>query len=74
MYGWGWPKDVAGAIGFLKARAEADPERIGVLGLSTGADILVQVAGQGTDLKAVVATERTRARSRTRSASWASAR
>ena len=37
-YGWGWPKDVAGA-----------------LGLSTGADILIQVAGQGTDLKAVVA-------------------
>ena len=54
-YGWGWPKDVAGAIGFLKARDEVDPERIGALGLSTGADILIQVAGQGTDLKAVVA-------------------
>ena len=54
-YGWGWPKDVAGAIGFLKARDEVDPGRIGALGLSTGADILIQVAGQGTDLKAVVA-------------------
>jgi uncharacterized protein len=54
-YGWGWPKDVGGAIGFLKARDEVDPERIGALGLSTGADILIQVAGQGTDLKAVVA-------------------
>jgi uncharacterized protein len=54
-YGWGWPKDVAGALGFLKAREEVDPERIGALGLSTGADILIQVAGQGTDLKAVVA-------------------
>ena len=54
-YGWGWPKDVAGAIGFLKTRDEVDPERIGALGLSTGADILIQVAGQGTDLKAVVA-------------------
>jgi hypothetical protein len=28
---------------------------IGALGLSTGADTLIQVAGQGTDLKAVVA-------------------
>jgi uncharacterized protein len=54
-YGWSWPKDVAGAIRFLKTRDEVDPERIGALGLSTGADVLIQVAGQGTDLKAVVA-------------------
>ena len=32
-----------------------DPRRIGGLGLSTGADVLVQVAGQRTDLAAVVA-------------------
>jgi dipeptidyl aminopeptidase/acylaminoacyl peptidase len=54
-YGWGWPKDIAGAIRFLKTRDEVDPERIGALGLSTGADVLIQVAGDGTDLKAVVA-------------------
>jgi dienelactone hydrolase len=54
-YGWGWPSDIAGAIGFLKTRDEVDPQRIGALGLSTGADILIQVAGQGPDLKAVVA-------------------
>jgi uncharacterized protein len=54
-YGWGWPEDVAGAIAFLKTRDEVDPERIGALGLSTGADVLIQVAGQRTDLKAVVA-------------------
>ena len=54
-YGWGWPKDVAGAIGFLKARSEVDPARIGALGLSTGADTVIQVAARGTDLKAVVA-------------------
>ena len=54
-YGWGWPEDVTGALAFLKARDEVDPERVGALGLSTGADVLVQVAGQGTDLKAVVA-------------------
>jgi uncharacterized protein len=54
-YGWGWPKDIAGAIRFLKTRDEVDPQRIGALGLSTGADVLIQVAGQDTDLKAVVA-------------------
>ena len=54
-WGWGWPKDVAGAIAFLKARPEVDAARIGGLGLSTGADVLVQVAGQRTDLGAVVA-------------------
>jgi dienelactone hydrolase len=54
-YGWGWPRDIGGAIRFLKTRDEVNPERIGALGLSTGADILIQVAGQGTDLKAVVA-------------------
>jgi uncharacterized protein len=54
-WGWGWPEDVVGALAFLKARDEVDPERIGALGLSTGADVLVQVAGQRRDLKAVVA-------------------
>jgi dienelactone hydrolase len=54
-YGWGWDRDVAGALAFLKTRPEVDPERIGGLGLSTGADVLVQVAGEGDDLKAVVA-------------------
>jgi dienelactone hydrolase len=54
-WGWGWPRDVEGAIAYLKARPEVDPERLGALGLSTGADVLVQVAGTGHDLKAVVA-------------------
>jgi pimeloyl-ACP methyl ester carboxylesterase len=54
-WGWGWPRDVEGAIAYLKARPEVDPARLGALGLSTGADVLVQVAGTGHDLKAVVA-------------------
>jgi uncharacterized protein len=54
-WGWGWDKDVAGALAFLETRAEVDAERIGALGLSTGADVLVQVAGERTDLRAVVA-------------------
>jgi dienelactone hydrolase len=54
-WGWGWPKDVAGALAFLHTRPEVDPARIGALGLSTGADVLVQVAGERSDLEAVVA-------------------
>ena len=54
-FGWGWTNDIAGAIAFLKSRPEVDAQRIGGLGLSTGADALVQAAGQGADLRAVVA-------------------
>jgi hypothetical protein len=54
-YGWDWPKDVAGALAFLKARDDVDPARIGALGLSTGADVLLEVAGTRDDLAAVVA-------------------
>jgi hypothetical protein len=54
-FGWGWTKDVDGALRFLKGRPEVDAERIGGLGLSTGADALIQSAGQRTDLHAVVA-------------------
>ena len=54
-FGWGWTNDIAGALRFLKSRPEVDPQRIGGLGLSTGADALVQAAGQGANLRAVVA-------------------
>jgi uncharacterized protein len=54
-FGWGWPKDVAGALTFLRERPDVDPERIGGLGLSRGADVLIQVAAEDRDLKAVVA-------------------
>ena len=54
-FGWGWTKDVAGAVAFLKDRPEVDAQRIGGLGLSTGADAMVQAAGHGVDLRAVVA-------------------
>lgn len=54
-FGWGWPKDVAGALAFLRERPDVDSERIGGLGLSRGADVLIQVAAEDRDLKAVVA-------------------
>jgi hypothetical protein len=53
--GWGWEKDVAGALAFLQQRPDVDQERIGGLGLSTGADVLFEVAAEDRDLKAVVA-------------------
>jgi dienelactone hydrolase len=54
-FGWGWPKDVAGALAFLRERPDVDPERIGGLGLSRGADTLIRVAAEDRGLKAVVA-------------------
>jgi uncharacterized protein len=54
-YGWDWGKDVAGAIAFLHERDDVDRARIGALGLSTGADALIEVAAQRNDLAALVA-------------------
>lgn len=53
--GWGWDKDVAGALTFLAEREDVDPDRIGALGLSTGANVLIEVAAEHKDLSAVVA-------------------
>jgi uncharacterized protein len=50
-YGWGWEKDAAAALDFLATRGD----RIGVLGLSTGADIAIDIAARRDDVQAVVA-------------------
>ena len=52
-WGWGWEKDVDGALAFLGARGDVDG-RIGGLGLSTGADVLIHVAPEHRELAAVV--------------------
>jgi uncharacterized protein len=54
-YGWDWAKDIDGALAFLHGRDDVDPDRIGALGLSTGADVLLEVAAKRDDLAAVVA-------------------
>jgi uncharacterized protein len=54
-YGWDWTKDVAGAVAFLERRPDVDPARIGALGLSTGADVLLDAAASRGGLHAVVA-------------------
>jgi uncharacterized protein len=53
-YGWDWPKDVAGALDFLKSRPDVDPARIGAVGISTGADVLLEVVADGDDIAALV--------------------
>jgi hypothetical protein len=53
-FGWHWPKDVAGALAFLRGRPDVDPDRIGVLGLLRGADVLIQVAAEDKGLRVVV--------------------
>jgi uncharacterized protein len=54
-YGWDWGKDVAGALTFLEGRDDVQPGRIGALGLSTGADVLIQAAAERRDIAALVA-------------------
>lgn len=54
-YGWNWQHDVTGALNFLAAQPDVDPSRIGALGLSTGADVLIAMAGDDARLAAIVA-------------------
>jgi uncharacterized protein len=51
-YGWDWDKDVAGALAFLEDREDVD--RVGALGLSTGADVLIDVVAARDDVAALV--------------------
>jgi fermentation-respiration switch protein FrsA (DUF1100 family) len=53
--GWTWQDDVAGAIAFVRGRSDVDPERVAALGLSTGADVLIEAAAKHRELKAVIA-------------------
>lgn len=53
-WGWEWEHDVAGAVDFLQTRPEVEDDRIGGLGLSTGADVLIEVAAKNPDMRAVV--------------------
>jgi len=54
-YGWTWGHDVDAAIAWLERRRDVKDGRIGALGLSTGADVLIEVAARRHDIRAVVA-------------------
>ena len=54
---WGWldARDLAGAVDYLLTRPEIDPQRIGVLGCSTGAEIAINGAALDQRIAAVIA-------------------
>ena len=52
--GWGFDRDLLGAIAFLRGRRDVDASRIGGLGLSVGGEALLQTAAETKNLKAVV--------------------
>ena len=54
-YGWGREKDAAAALDYLATRDDVEPGRVGTLGLSTGADMAIDIAARRDDVDAVVA-------------------
>lgn len=50
--GWTWHRDIEGAVNYLRARGIT---KIGALGLSSGAEAMVETAGRDPRIKAVVA-------------------
>ena len=54
-YGWGREKDAAAALDYLATRPDVRPGRVGALGLSTGADMAIDIAARRADVQAVVA-------------------
>jgi pimeloyl-ACP methyl ester carboxylesterase len=53
--GWDADRDVYAALDYLQSRPGVDPERIGVLGLSIGAEVALQAAARDSRIQAVVA-------------------
>lgn len=53
--GWLERYDLLGALDYVQGRPEVDPDRIGVLGISLGAQIALRTAAEGPALRAVVA-------------------
>ncbi len=54
-YGWGREKDAAAALDYLATRKDVQPGHVGALGLSTGADMAIDIAARRGDVNAVVA-------------------
>ena len=54
LFGWGGEKDILAATAFLKTPARRRPGRIAGLGLSVGAELMLQTAAGTGDLAAVV--------------------
>jgi pimeloyl-ACP methyl ester carboxylesterase len=54
-FGWYGDRDIEAAVDFLVARADVNPDRIGVLGLSMGGEEAIGAIASDTRIRAVVA-------------------
>jgi dienelactone hydrolase len=54
-YGWGWVDDIQGAVTYVQQRPDVAAGRVGILGLSTGADAALAAASGDGRIRAVVA-------------------
>jgi len=54
-FGWFGEDDIRAAVDHLSARSDVDPERIGVVGLSMGAEEAIGAAGMDPRIRSVVA-------------------
>jgi pimeloyl-ACP methyl ester carboxylesterase len=54
-FGWYGDEDLGGAVTFLQAQPEVDPERVGAVGLSMGGEQAIGAMAGIDDLRAVVA-------------------
>ncbi len=54
-FGWYGERDVAGAVSYLRTRADVDPSRIAAVGLSMGGEEAIGAAGADHRIRAVVA-------------------
>lgn len=54
-YGWTWRPDVEAALSWVERRRDVRRGRVGALGLSTGADVLIAEASRRGDIRAIVA-------------------
>jgi uncharacterized protein len=55
LFGWGWESDLGAAVDFLETQPGVEATRIGVLGLSIGAQVALSGAASDRRLRAVVA-------------------
>jgi pimeloyl-ACP methyl ester carboxylesterase len=54
-FGWNGDADIAAATGYLAARPDVDPERIGLVGLSMGGEEAIGASAANAHVRAVVA-------------------
>ena len=54
-FGWGCSRDIDAGVAYLQTRPDVDPGRIGGLGLSVGAEQMIEAAAANQALRAVVA-------------------